>query len=55
MSHPRRVLILHTLLSNPAAGDSFGALARDTKLASSTLEHHLRVLLNTGTIQRSQK
>lgn len=55
LSHPRRVLILQTLLKNPAAGESFGRLALETKLASSTLEHHIRVLQTTGIVQRWHK
>jgi len=52
LAHPRRVLVLRTLLADPANGETFGRLAIATGLAETSLIHHLRVLQDCGAVQR---
>ena len=53
LSHPRRVLIVQTILRRPDTGECLARLARATSIPQSSLQHHLAMLETCGAIANS--
>jgi len=55
ISHPRRAMIFRLLAENPDAGQGFERLVQTTRLAESSLTHHLREMERCGLIRRHRR